>query len=698
MKKDYFLAMLFILVVFVNARAQSPEHIVQPVKVACIGNSVTFGYGLKNPEKESYPAQLGNLLGGSFDVRNFGRNGATLLFRGHNPYIKTDEYRKAIDYQPDILVVDLGLNDTDPRNWPNFYDDFLSDYQKLIDSFRFKNQKPPRIFICLMTPIFPGHPRFKSGTRDWFLQIQEKIKQVAFNTGAFLVDLHTPLYQRPDLFADYLHPDEEGARMMAKIIYSAITGDYGGFRWAPVFCDHMVVQQKKPVVFYGSSNAGDRIEISFHSEYHQVTVGRDGRWEITFSPVPSGGPCSLLVNVNGVVKTDWKDILSGEVWLCSGQSNMEFELIKAENGKADAQNANDPELRIFNCKSIVKTNDVVFDRNSLDKINRLDFFTGDWQKISPDLASEFSAIGYYFGTFLRKQLKVPVGLVQVAAGGAPIESFIDRKSLEFNPILVDEFLNREKNDLIFEWVRQRAAKNINLKDKATQRHPYDPAYVFEAGISRFEKFPIRGVIWYQGESNAHNTDLYKVAFSEFISSWRKFWNDTSLPVLVAQLSSIDRPTWPLFRDVQRQLVAGIPNTGLVVTSDLGDSLNVHPLKKREVAERFALQALDKVYGRKVVAEGPVPFNVKKRDDSVVITFRSANKIKTSDGQPVRELEIAGTDGIFRKADGFIKGKKVIIQKQFDDFLCVRYGWKPYSHGNLVNQENLPASTFLLYKN
>jgi sialate O-acetylesterase len=620
------------------------------------------------------------------------------LSRGHNPYIKSEEYRKVLDYHPDLVIIDLGLNDTDPRNWPDYQDDFIPDYQRLVNSFKSVTEESPEIYICLMTPVFPGHPRFKSGIRDWFFQIQECIKKVAENTDARLVDLHTPLYRRPDLFADNLHPNKEGAAIMAKAVYSAITGDFGGFMLATVFGEHMVVQQKQPVMVYGSSNRGDLIEIRFDKQYRQTTTAADGLWKIDFSPVPSGGPYSLEIKVNGSLVTDWKDILSGEVWLCSGQSNMAFELKNAENGLISANQANDPGLRLFNYQGFIQTNNIEFGQVSLDRINRLDFFEGTWQNDSPESASDFSAIGYFFGLELRKRLQVPVGLIQVAVGGAPIESFTDRKSLECNPVLVDEFLNREKNDFIMEWVRQRISKNISLNNNKNQRHPYDPSYIFESGIATLGNFPIRGVLWYQGESNAHNAELYNIAFSEFVNSWRKFWQKQDLPVLFAQLSGIDRPSWPRFRDVQRQIGENISHTGMVVTYDLGDSLNVHPIRKKQVGERFALQALNKVYGKRIVSEGPAPDKITKKIDTVEISFRSARKLSTSDGKALRELEIAGDDGIFREAPGILTGKKVVIKWNGEHIPAVRYAWRPFSRGNLANQANLPAPTFLLNEN
>lgn len=220
-----------------------------PLRIACIGNSVTYGFGLQDRETECYPSQLQKILGGNFIVANFGVNGATLLSKGHRPYVQSEAYRKALDFKPDIVIIDLGLNDTDPRNWPFYRDEFTRDYLDLINSFRSSEGKAPKVYICRMTPIFHQHPRFKSGTRDWFWQIQSAIEIVAKSCGAQLIDLHTPLYSRPDLFADALHPDTEGAGIIARTIGSVLTGDFGGFRLPRVFAEHMVFQQKNRLKF-----------------------------------------------------------------------------------------------------------------------------------------------------------------------------------------------------------------------------------------------------------------------------------------------------------------------------------------------------------------------------------------------------------------------------------------------------------------
>lgn len=204
----------------------------EPVKVACIGDSVTYGTGIEDREHDSYPSQLQNMLGEGYLVGNFGKPGATLLSKGHRPYMQQQEFADALEFAGDIAVIHLGLNDTDPRNWPNYRDEFISDYLALIDSVRSANPEV-RIMIALMSPITPKHHRFISGTRQWHSDIQEAIKTVAKAAQAELIDFHSLLYRREDLLPDSLHPNAEGADILAKTVFQAITGDYGGLQMSP---------------------------------------------------------------------------------------------------------------------------------------------------------------------------------------------------------------------------------------------------------------------------------------------------------------------------------------------------------------------------------------------------------------------------------------------------------------------------------
>ena len=221
-----------------------------PIKVACVGNSVTFGYKLPDRKTQAYPVRLQQMLGNGYDVRNFGHSGATLLNKGHNPYMQLPEFKDALAFKPDMVVIHLGLNDTDPRDWPQHGDDFVSDYHALIDSFRVANPKA-KIWICLMTPIFHDHPRFDSGTRLWHSYIQQRIRQIASTYNVGLIDLYTPLHKFPNLFPDALHPDPEGAHILARTVYSGITGNYGGLQLPPTYGNGMVIQRQQPINLQG---------------------------------------------------------------------------------------------------------------------------------------------------------------------------------------------------------------------------------------------------------------------------------------------------------------------------------------------------------------------------------------------------------------------------------------------------------------
>ena len=251
-------------------------------KVACIGNSVTYGMTHKNPGETSYPSQLQQLLGEGYEVRNFGHSGATLLSKGHRPYINLPEYKAALEYAPDIAVIHLGLNDTDPRNWPNYRDEFYTDYINIIEALREANPMV-EVYICRMTPIFNWHRRFKSGTRDWYWQIQELIPLIAEYDMFEIIDLSRHLYHRPDLRPDALHPNAEGAGIIAKQVYSAITNDYGGLSLPAIYSDNMVIQRGKPFVVKGTANTGDEVAVKLGKHKTKAVANDWGEWEATFS-------------------------------------------------------------------------------------------------------------------------------------------------------------------------------------------------------------------------------------------------------------------------------------------------------------------------------------------------------------------------------------------------------------------------------
>lgn len=361
----------------------------------------------------------------------------------------------------------------------------------------------------------------------------------------------------------------------------------------------------------------------------------------------------------------------------------------------DIPQAADEQLRLYDMKARWRTDAVQWDASVLDSLNHLQYYKEtEWEICTPANAAHFSAIAYYFGQMLRDSLKVPVGLICNAIGGSPTESWIDRNTLEYQfPAILKDWT---RNDFIQDWVRGRAALNVKLSKEKFQRHPYEPCYLYESGIRPLEQYPVRGVIWYQGESNAHNCEAHEKLFKLLVGSWRKNWKNEDLPFYYVQLSSIARPSWPWFRDSQRRMMAEIPNTGMAVSSDYGDSLDVHPRNKKPVGERLGRWALNKTYGyTSLVPSGPLFRKAEFRDWEVLITFDYGEGMRSSDNGPIRAFEVAEVEGLYYPATAEVLEDG--LMRVFCEFVksprYVRYGWRPYSNGNLVNRENLPASTF-----
>nr|MCR5179868.1 hypothetical protein [Bacteroidaceae bacterium] len=352
-----FLLSFLMLFVAAPASARKKKQSPRPTRVACVGNSVTYGYGLRHRDRDAYPVRLQQLLdvadSGRYEVRNFGHSGATLLYKGHRPYVNLPEFRQAMDFQADWVVIHLGLNDTDPRNWPDWKEEFIPNYRALIDSFRVANPEA-RVLVCLMTPIFDRHPRFQSGTRDWHIQIQEAIRKVAQGAGAQLVDLYSPLHSRPDLFPDALHPNPEGAQILARTVYGALTGDHGGLQLPVLYGNGMVAQRDKPMVVSGTADARQQIVVQLKKDGKMVREAHacsqaDGSWTTELGTWQAGGPYTLSVEATPMRVKDYLEqyparypvalssltrheeqticidsLYFGDVWLASGQSNMEL--------------------------------------------------------------------------------------------------------------------------------------------------------------------------------------------------------------------------------------------------------------------------------------------------------------------------------------------------------------------------------------
>lgn len=664
-----------------------------PIRVACIGNSITYGYLLKDREREAYPAVLQQLLGSGYQVGNFGKSGATLLARGHRPYIQQEEYQRALDYRADIAVIHLGVNDTDPRNWPNYRDEFVPDYHRLIKALREANPRV-RILIARTTPIGVEHPRFESGTRDWQDQIQKAIEQVAKGADVQLIDLHAPLYPYPHYLPDAVHPTAAGARIIAREVYGAITGDYGGLTLPEILSSGMVLQRRRPLELEGRANALEYVSLTFGGSTYTTRAGKDGRWSIILPPQEAGGPHRISLEARSR-SYQLDSVYIGEVWLCSGQSNMAM-MLRETADRDLADNAYDPELRIFDMKPAHTTDAVSWPISFLDSLNRLEYYLPtQWRGVTPEIARSTSAIAYQFARELRDSLHVPVGIIINAVGGAPTEAWIDRYTLEHEfPQILRHW---RTNDFIMPWVRERASLNVKLQDTPLTRHPYAPTYLFDTGIRPLARFPIQGILWYQGESNAHNVEAHARLFPLLVTSWRQVFS-FNIPFYYVQLSSMNRPSWPHFRESQRRLMRSAEGLEMVVSSDHGMLNDVHPRNKRPIAHRLALLALHNEYGySSLTHRSPWLKALYREGNNLILLFGGTDELKTSDGQELRGFEVIGEDGLSYPMPPIkLRDARVIIslpRRISSQKLQIRYAWEPYTDANLVGHTGLPVSTF-----
>lgn len=666
----------------------------QKIRVACVGNSVTYGLGITEREHSSYPMQLQQLLGDTYQVENFGHSGATLLKKGHKPYWEKPEFQKSKDFAPNIVIIHLGLNDQGNNNWPKHKSEFVADYLDMISIYQ-NLPTQPKVFICRMSPTFSGHHWFEEGMRESFKEIQAKIDDIATKAGIDIIDLHEPLYRFPELLPDNLHPNKEGASIIAQKVYSTLVGDHGGLQLPLLYGERMVFQRNEPINISGKANTNDIITVNFHKSKAKITVPRNGKWSVTLPAMKAGGPYKL--SVASMLSEDIiiNEVYVGEVWLASGQSNMDFKVKDMKHAASVLKDSVNPEVFLFSLDGKVLGSNK-FTNQDLKLCNAANYFEASgWSNKQDSIFENFSAVAYAFAYNLQKELNVPIGIICNAIGGSPTQSWISRELMESTHQTVDLLNDTWANPLTDSWVAKRKFKNFGTFKKVDTpaRHPYDPTLLFDAGILPLTNFTIKGVIWYQGESNAEQIDLHTHLFTMLVNDWRMQWRKPEMPFYFVQLSSIERPSWGKFRDSQRKLLA-IPNTGMAVSSDVGHPTNVHPKQKWIVGKRLSNIALAKTYNIDVPYSGPLLDFVNVNNDKLEVHFIFSEGLKTSDNNPVKDIQIAGTNKVFVPALAKIENNRLLVwSDKIENPRYVRYGYTPYSQGNLANQYNLPASTF-----
>jgi len=476
-----------------------------------------------------------------------------------------------------------------------------------------------------------------------------------------------------------------------------------------VISDTMVLQRDRAVPIWGTADPGESVTVKFGSQSRTAVAGGDGKWTIRLSPMRASATPQTMV-VEGRNRIELKDILVGEVWLVSGQSNMQRLLSETANGEQAIAGANHPLIRLFNV-----SRQVAF-KHAQPPL-------GVWRACSPESVKEFSAAGYYFGVELEKELKVPIGLLNSSYGGSQAEAWTPVEYLLASPDLKpavdrtkiwDEERPRVKADYdeaIKKWrVEADKARAAGARPQPSPAVPdalreYRVASsIYDGMIAPLIPFAVRGAFWYQGESNEARAQQYGLLLPTMIRAWRQRWGEGDFPFGIIQLPNYRDPKpdpadepWSFIREAQRQTAMTMRNTGLIVTIDIGEARDIHPKNKLDVGRRMVRWALAEVYGRKITSTGPMFQSSKIAGSKIVLTFEEGGTgLKIRDGDKLDEFAIAGADHKWVWAEAKIVGKNrvEVWSPAVAQPLSVRYAFNNNpKHPNLTNETGLPASPF-----
>jgi sialate O-acetylesterase len=552
----------------------------------------------------------------------------------------------------------------------------------------------------------------------WAKRVSERENVPFIDFNSILADRYESLGEQgtASLFdgKDHTHTAAAGAAFNASALSGAIRklpacdlakALYPSDLWLPsIFSDHMVLQRDLSVPVWGTAAPGKEIKVSFAGKTFTTTADVQGAWKLALPPMAAGGPFTLEVS-SGMTRR-YSDVLIGEVWLCSGQSNMDFTLASTSkrsfagvtNWEKEVAAASHPKLRMFTAEWTMREfpqRDVV----------------GSWKTCNPQTARDFSAVAYYFGLGLQSKLNVPVGLVNCSYGASTIEAWVSLPNLSVHPQfkgLLDEFGKKRllfrDNPTLFQKYGEDLAKHRGGKapknpDPVQDQH--NPYVLHNGMIAPIAPYGIRGAIWYQGESNMATRKLYTDLQQALIEDWRTLWGNPRLPFYFVQLAPNKSPSpepssgqLAEMREAQARSLA-VPHTGMAVTIDIGDEKDVHPRNKLDVGKRLARLALSGSYGVSCVASGPI-YREAVMDGAVLrVRFDSIGGGLVAKDGALKQFAIAGSDKKFVWADAVIEGDSVKVSSpQILRPAYVRYAWADNPAGaNLYNSENLPAAPF-----
>ena len=480
--------------------------------------------------------------------------------------------------------------------------------------------------------------------------------------------------------------------------------------WADVkpnglFTDNMVLQRGVKAPIWGTADEGEEITVQFRDQKATTTANK-GRWQVRIDTGDAGGPFPLTVSGKNTIEL--KNVLVGEVWIASGQSNMWWPLKLTADAEKMAASSTNNQLRLFTVPM----------RSSIRPARNVQ---GQWSECGPKTVTDFSAVAYYFGRDLQKALGVPVGVIHTSVGGTPAESWTSKRALEANPDLkgmadvvtraAEEYpkaADKYLADLEKYVADARKARSEGKDLPKAPAQPTNPATGFGAPTVLYNgmirpliPYAIKGAIWYQGESNAGRAHQYQTLFPAMIKNWREDWKQNDdFPFLFVQLAPFMKikpepgdSTWAELREAQR-LTLSMPKTGMAVITDVGDEKDIHPPQKEPVGARLALAARAIAYGEKIEYAGPTYDSMKVEDKKVVLTFKNVGRGLVAKGDDLTGFTIAGEDRKFHRAKAEIQENRVLVwSDEVEKPVAVRFGWADYPVVNLWNKDGLPASPF-----
>jgi sialate O-acetylesterase len=460
-----------------------------------------------------------------------------------------------------------------------------------------------------------------------------------------------------------------------------------------IFSDNMVLQRNFATPIWGMASPNQSITLTIAGQTKQTTAGADGKWMIKLDPMKEGGPYEMTVS--GPTSITYKNVVFGDVWICSGQSNMEFQLKSARDAQAAIDASTNPNIRLFT----VKKNPAQSPAADV---------SGKWDESAPQSSPSFSAVGYFFGRELQKQLNVPIGLIHTSWGGTAIQLWQSKEAMEADEDMKQVYTawktQQDRYDAAMKKYREDAAKAKEEGKPAPTaprgNGPMAPAVLYNGMIAPLVPYGITGAIWYQGESNASQAKLYRKQMPAMINQWRKEFG-VEFPFYMVQLANFMAKSpqpgdsdWAELREAQLQTALTNPKTGMAVIIDIGEEKDIHPKNKEDVGKRLALAALGTHYGKSIEYSGPAYDSMKIEGNKIRLNFKHTGTGMMSKSEKLTGFAIAGEDRKFVWADAQIDGNSILVSSpEVANPVAVRYGWANNPDCNLYNKEGLPASPF-----